>query len=85
MRRPRRSISALDKLCSIATRYGALSSARGIVSFVWRFEEHIAQKGLRMDWREQGGPPVVLPTRKGFGHLVLERLVPEGLAGEAAV
>jgi two-component sensor histidine kinase len=76
---------ALHELCSNATRYGALSSARGSVSFAWRFEEHTVQKWLRMHWHEQGGPPVVLPSHKGFGHLVLERLAPEGLAGEATL
>jgi hypothetical protein len=34
---------------------------------------------LRID----GGPLHSAPRRKGFGHLVLERLAPEGLGGTA--
>jgi two-component sensor histidine kinase len=74
---------ALHELASNAARHGALSSTHGSVSFVWRCEERPAQRWLRMSWRERGGPPVVPPVRKGFGHLVLERLAPEGLGGEA--
>jgi two-component sensor histidine kinase len=36
-----------------------------------------------MTWRERSGLPVQPPRRKGFGHLVLERLAPEGLGGTA--
>jgi hypothetical protein len=69
-----------------AARHGALSSGEGSVSFIWELAKYApSQKWLRMTWREWDGPPVLPPTRKGFGHLVLERLVPEGLGGEAVL
>jgi two-component sensor histidine kinase len=77
---------ALHELAANAARHGALSSGEGRVSFVWQFTDRApSQKWLHMIWRELGGPPVTSPARKGFGHLVLERLAPEGLGGEAAL
>jgi PAS domain S-box-containing protein len=37
---------------------------------------------LRLTWRESGGPPVVEPTRKGFGQMILERLAAQRIAGD---
>jgi two-component sensor histidine kinase len=78
---------ALHELTVNAARHGALSSGQGKVSFSWQLEERPApsQKWLRMTWREAGGPVVETPARKGFGHLVLERLAPEGLGGSATL
>jgi two-component sensor histidine kinase len=33
---------------------------------------------LRLDWKEQGGPPVAAPVRRGFGS----RLIEQGLGGD---
>ena len=77
---------ALHELASNAARYGALSSDGGSVSFTWQFADRApSNKWLWMTWRERDGPPVLSPARKGFGHLVLERLAPEGLGGEAVL
>jgi two-component sensor histidine kinase len=77
---------ALHELASNAARHGALSSGAGNVWFDWRFDERLpSEKWLQMTWREQGGPTVAPPARKGFGHLVLERLAPEGLGGSGAL
>ena len=77
---------ALHELAANATRHGALASGEGSASFIWELAERApSQTWLRMIWRERGGPPVIPPARKGFGHLVLERLAPEGLGGEAVL
>ena len=77
---------ALHELASNATRYGALSVHEGRVAFDWRLEERRpTEMWLQMTWREHGGPLVTSPKRKGFGHLVLERLAPEGLGGAAVL
>ena len=34
-------------------------------------------------WRERNGPRVEPPRHKGFGHAVIERLVPRALNGRA--
>ncbi len=59
---------ALHELATNAGKYGALSNADGRVEVSWRVE--CAETGVKtftMTWREQGGPPVVVPAKNGFG------------------
>lgn len=65
---------AMHELATNAVKYGALSNETGRVDVVWR----VTSGQLRIEWRESGGPPVMAPTRRGFGS----RLVENGLAGE---
>lgn len=68
---------AFHELASNAAKYGALSDHEGgQVSLTW---QELADTGrLRLEWREQNGPPVSPPQRKGFGS----RLIMRGLAHE---
>jgi PAS domain S-box-containing protein len=72
---------ALHELATNASKHGALSTETGHVSVTWR----VAEGTLRLDWRETGGPPVAQPSRKGFGSLLLERLLVRDLGGEVAL
>lgn len=65
---------AFHELSTNATKHGALSTPRGTVTVTWRVEGD----ELRLDWREQGGPTVEIPHRRGFGS----RLLAQGLASE---
>jgi two-component sensor histidine kinase len=38
-----------------------------------------------MSWSEEGGPLVALPTRKGFGQMVLGRMVEAAVDGTAEI
>jgi len=38
-----------------------------------------------MSWLEEGGPKVAPPTRKGFGHTVIGRMVEAAVHGTAEV
>ena len=59
---------ALHELATNAAKYGALSRPGGRVELRWK-----AQSGqLILNWRESGGPPVVAPSRRGFGSRLLE-------------
>jgi two-component sensor histidine kinase len=60
---------ALHELCTNAVKYGALSNDKGTVSISWR----TVDQGVVIDWREAGGPPVVPPSREGFGTKLLKR------------
>jgi len=42
----------------------------------WTEESDLPREGtgLRLNWREQGGPPVSPPLRKGFGSRLIENL-----------
>ena len=68
---------ALHELATNATKYGALSCPEGRVSVQWCIQKGI----LQLDWEESGGPPVVPPTKKGFGSRLLEDLLIRDLAG----
>ena len=58
------------ELATNAAKYGSLSTPDGRIDLTWR---HDARLTLR--WAESGGPPVTAPTRRGFGSLVIERII----------
>jgi two-component system, chemotaxis family, CheB/CheR fusion protein len=71
---------ALHELATNASKYGALSAPGGRVVLSWSFDdENIAPGFFRMEWREQGGPPVKPSTRKGFGRFVTDQMVTRAL------
>jgi two-component sensor histidine kinase len=49
-----------------------------LVHISWSVLTDAAGTRLAMRWEERGGPPVLPPSRKGFGS----RLIQEGLARE---
>jgi len=69
---------AFNELATNAFKYGAFSNDEGTISIAWTIAPSPAGKRLILHWREQGGPPVTPPSRKGFGTQVIER----GLAHE---
>lgn len=64
----------LNELATNALKYGALSNEAGRVKFAWRVTQ--AQDGLAprlaLHWSEANGPPVKLPTRRGFGSRLIQ-------------
>jgi PAS domain S-box-containing protein len=68
---------AVHELATNAIKYGALSMPEGRVNVGWRISPGPGET-LHLTWTERGGPPVVSPTRRGFGARLLEK----GLAGE---
>ena len=73
---------ALHELSTNAVKYGALSGPEGRISIAWRLRKVRDKRQFQMTWVEQGGPTVVPPQHKGFGHLVVERMVAEALQGK---
>jgi PAS domain S-box-containing protein len=67
----------LQELVTNASKYGALSVAAGRVSVRWED----AVTGLKIVWRETGGPPVSIPTEYGYGTSLIRELVPHELGG----
>lgn len=72
---------ALHELSTNAMKYGALSNDAGTVSVRWSTEE----ARLRLEWREAGGPPVTIPSRRGFGSRMIERGLAAELAGTVTI
>ncbi|GGC63078.1 sensor histidine kinase [Chelatococcus reniformis] len=73
---------ALHELATNAAKYGSLSTPDGRVNIDWSVEAATEGDRFRMSWREEGGPPVAPPSRRGFGQVVIERTVARTLAGE---
>ena len=69
----------LHELATNAAKYGALSVAGGRVLLDWRLGEG---GKLLLAWREEGGPPVHPPVRRGFGTRLIERGLAHDLDGE---
>lgn len=71
---------ALHELATNASKYGALSASEGRVVIEWTpLGDGADSGGIRLTWRETGGPPVKEPERKGFGRFVLERVTVNAL------
>jgi PAS domain S-box-containing protein len=78
---------AFHELTTNAVKYGALSAPGGSVEIRWQpVQMHNGGKtGLRIEWEEKGGPPVLAPERRGFGTTLIERGVAGDLDGRAAL
>ena len=75
---------AIHELSTNAVRFGALANETGVVDLSWSLLEGEGGEGrLEIVWGESGGPPVTAPTTRGFGGIVLERVVAQALDGRA--
>jgi PAS domain S-box-containing protein len=70
---------ALHELATNAAKYGALSGAKGEVNVKW---SHTAEGRVLLRWTEAGGPPVSLPTHKGFGTDVIGAMIRAHAGGD---
>jgi PAS domain S-box-containing protein len=59
----------LHELATNASKYGALSNAKGQIRLTWSRSE---DGKLALRWTEVGGPSVKAPQRKGFGSRLIE-------------
>jgi two-component sensor histidine kinase len=73
---------ALHELSTNAVKYGALSGPEGRITIAWQLRKVGDKRHFQMSWVERGGPPAAPPQHKGFGHLVIERMVAEALQGK---
>ena len=70
---------AIHELATNAAKYGALNCAEGKVTISW---DHAGPDRAFVFWREAGGPPVVEPTRRGFGRDLIEKIVSHELQSQ---
>lgn len=68
---------ALHELATNAVKYGALSGSKGRVAIRWSSEgeDEGDEARFKFHWQELDGPPVALPTRHGFGSVLLNQAV----------
>lgn len=58
-------------LATNSAKYGALSLDGGAVRVSWETTDD----NLSLDWQENGGPKVGLPTKKGFGTALVKNTI----------
>ncbi|MBX3405202.1 MAG: PAS domain S-box protein [Phycisphaeraceae bacterium] len=80
---------AINELCTNAVKYGALSREGGRVHVRWGIVAHVGAEGpldaVELVWTESGGPPVVAPTRRGFGTELIEGAISYELGGSVSM
>ena len=72
------------ELASNAVKYGSLSVPAGRVHIDWRVEASDPPT-LVLRWSETGGPPAREPGSRGFGTVIIEKLIPQSLQAEAKI
>ncbi|CAO4184099.1 PAS domain-containing protein [Methylorubrum populi] len=79
----------IHELATNAAKYGAFSVPGGRVGIDWTVAPEDAEGSFRgagpvvtLTWAESGGPPVVPPSRKGFGSRLIERGFSGAVGGE---
>lgn len=76
----------LHEMAINATRHGALSNGGGgQVDIGWAMTPTPNGERMRLEWRESGGPPVLPPTRQGFGSRLLKSALAQELHGEVSL
>jgi PAS domain S-box-containing protein len=77
---------AIHELATNAAKYGAFASPEGRVTVAWDVEQDASGDAVcHISWTERGGPRVKPPTRRGFGHVVIERTVARALGGSVTL
>jgi PAS domain S-box-containing protein len=76
----------LHELATNAVKYGALSVPTGGISVSWNAAvDGMGARYATLLWQEHGGPPVVPPSRRGFGTRLVERSFGSEGGGRARV
>lgn len=70
---------AIHELATNAAKYGALSTIEGRIHVHWVL---LSPELAEIHWREEGGPPVSEPSKRGFGRDLIEKIVAHELKSE---
>ncbi len=73
---------ALHELLTNAVKYGALSNGAGSVVITWQIVAGDPEK-VEFRWQEHGGPHVEVPDKKGFGTMLVEKILASQFNGAA--
>ncbi|MBA1156609.1 sensor histidine kinase [Microvirga mediterraneensis] len=76
---------AIQELGTNAVKYGALSNEKGRIGIEWVMMRTAGAPGLELVWTETDGPPVVEPSRRGFGTRLIERSLAQELHGDVTI
>ena len=75
---------AVYELITNASKYGALSGDSGEIDITWTLEppSQDQDETFTLSWREQKGPKVTPPEKRGFGSMVLEDMMAMALTAQ---
>ena len=76
---------AIHELTTNSVRYGSLSVLGGSLSVTWVLTGPEDDGELAIEWVERDGPLVHLPTRRGFGSQLLERVLNSQISARTAI
>ncbi|MDO1582988.1 sensor histidine kinase [Rhizobium oryzicola] len=76
----------LNELLTNAVKYGALAHERGRVAIRWsRGQETPSGSDLVLYWCEIDGPSVRVPSKSGFGTILIQRTIEYELQGNVTI
>ena len=70
---------AIHELATNAAKYGALSTPEGRIHVTWLL---LSPDSAEVHWREEGGPVVSVPQKRGFGRDLIEKIVAHELRSQ---
>jgi PAS domain S-box-containing protein len=73
----------LHELATNARKYGALSSAAGRLSVTWEIRSN-GERHLVLEWRENAGRNIAVPTERGFGSTLIDQTI-KAQGGKASI
>ena len=73
------------ELATNAAKYGSFSLSSGHVSVEWRIEQQAESQTVHIKWVESGAPTRPVSSTAGFGHVLIQRTVVDGLAGSSTI
>lgn len=71
----------IHELISNAAKYGALNALAGRVKIRWDLPTEGGLRILRLQWQEEGGPPIQAAHKEGFGTVLLRSIVEQDFGG----
>jgi two-component sensor histidine kinase/CheY-like chemotaxis protein len=75
----------VHELSTNTVKYGALSDEEGRIEIAWEIDSKSVEPMFSIRWTERGGPPIVVPTHRGFGTTVVTKMVEMSLDGETVL
>jgi len=72
----------LHELTTNAAKHGAFTNRSGRVVLRWWWLQNGSHGPLAIEWQEIGGPPVLAPSRSGYGTSIVRELIPYELGGK---
>jgi two-component sensor histidine kinase len=76
---------AFHELTTNALKFGALAASTGHIEVSWTIDTATTVARLRLGWTESGVPNVQNGSHRGFGHELIERVLPYELDATTAI